>query len=397
MATEAKGPYGFVRQTREAEAELLTRLASPQTHEEHEETVGSALRIWQKSRARYDYCNNVELRVGHTKLRDNIVTEFYYVNTPDYPSDDSPNPKPQKRVHSDGWVSPPFRDSKFTTLQLSGNYEHGKYPAATIDKSRISVSVDICSDEILVPSEFVEELCKWADSLVRFQFDVYFKFIEDSDASNPDASANKRTAETLIAACTRKAAKDELKQTQVVVRNGEDSTARFRHIPLASGCCIKEPLGSISKRSKTTDLAVSRAKSIERVNRSWKPVEEDPWFYGMETASGDRTGQDELLMKEFHDKCIEKIDSTRDTAFACAFNYIPVVDRHNVELSAASRRAIQNNAGSNLFMVEYNTPSRASMVETNIGIYPRTIYWLGRISPRDNATESRRTDLLGDD
>lgn len=393
MATETRGPYGFVRQTRETEAELIEKLSHPPTAEEHEETVTAALRIWNKNKTRHDYCNNVELRVGPTKLRDSIVTEFFYVNTKDA-LHAHPDGGQQKRVHSEGWITPPFRDSKFSILQLSGNYDYSTYPAQTIDKARISLSVDICSDEKEIPSEFVEELCRWSDDLVKFQFEVYFKYIEDTDAGNPDGGT-RRTAESLVAACTRKADKGELKQTQVVVRNGDDPSARFRHIPLTSGCCSKELLGTVSKRSKTLDLATSRAKSIERVVRSWKPVEEDPWFYGLETADGIKTGPDETLMKEFHDKCVEKIDSTRDTAFACAFGYTPIVDRKNIELSAATRRAIQANAGNNLFFVEYNTPSR--VLETNIGIYPRTIYWLGRVMPRESSSSTRRTDVLGDD
>lgn len=387
MTTPEAGPYGFVRQTREQEAEFIAHMLTDITDEEVQTSLAAAKAVWEKDKGRPDYCNNVTLAAGYTKIKEEIALEIYCTAPHTDPT------KPPRRIKSEGWISPPFRDGKFSNLRMYGNYENSKFPAMTLDKSKTSLSIELRADESCLLPEFVEDLNKWADALMHFQFETYFGLLELTDESIPDVTA-RRTKESLKSACTREAADGQLKQAQVVVRNGQDADAKYRHIPVNSTVAQKEILNTLSKRSKTgADVAQSRKAAIERVNKSWTNALADPWFYGMTDAAGDRTSNSCVLMNEFHEKCVEKIDSTRDTAIACSHGYVPVIGPNKLELSAASREAIDLNGGANLFVIEFQTP--AKVLETNIGIYPRTIYWLGRItSPETGPKDQRRTDIV---
>lgn len=376
LAEPHRTPYGFIPQTRDDEQKFKDMMATDITPEELTTTLVHLKETFDRISARSDYCLNAKLTVAITKNKDGeLGPEVFYTNNP-------AEGKAAQRLYSKDWVSAIFRDSKFTLLEEYGNFEmDSDFRAKTVEESKLWLNAERDVAESDLPAEIIEHLESWFTSLFKFQFEEYFAFKEKLDSENP----NGRTADALRAECVREGQK--MKQAQPVVRNMHVPGAKFMHLPFQYKTVSAEKLGEISKRFKTADLTVSRAKALERISASWEHALANRWFYGFEKADG-TSGPEELLMQQFHEKCVEAVSTARKTAIACGFHYIPVVDRDRIELSAASRRAIQENSGSNIFFVEYQTP--LPIGETNICLYPKTIYWLGRLPKKTGITEERR-------
>lgn len=387
------GPHGFIRETKEESALFVAKMALPVTDAEHLETIAVTERILRKRRPHPDYCNNLIFLVGmKTTGKGETATQVMEVYAATPPA--SGSTAEAVRYPGRSFVGPPARDGRFTMLQQCGHYLTGKpkYQAKLPHQAKIKVSIEARKDECDIPAEIAAEASTFLQNLFHTHYETFFDFIEKYDERTQSDPTQRRTKESLRAIYDRKGGPDEGKQTQYIVRNGNDPESNFPTVGVSFGAAELVTLGTASKRRKGAAIE-TREDQIKDVENSWADTDADPWFNGYERADG-TVGPEQELMREFKQASLEKLRATRDGVDVCKFADVPVVGQNNIEYSFDSRLAIQKNAGSNLIMMELTLPSIPSMCPTNLGIYAKTVFHLGRVKDSHASGDSHRTDLM---
>lgn len=374
------GPRGFQLQTRADEATFIAHAATPVLDEEISETIKRAQAVAEKHRKRPDYGPNLKMGAKMQKVGNDIVPRFYFYT--ETPSDDATKPAAHKVVSAPECLSAIGRLKPGSFMQVYGNYQNGPNPAS-LDQAKGIFNLSYSAGDASIPEDMLAELHQWFMSIHNFQWNEWFEFQVSMDSS--------KTLEALRASCTPDGSGSP-SFNQDAVRNAYDPSADRLHLPFSSPIAYKELLNGSGKKARTTakaDPAKLRAEIVKTILHSWVHVDENPWFYGMEDAAGNKASETCQLMQEFREKSTENVHLTRDTAAAYTFSYTPVIGPDGKELSAASRETIMANASAYLIFVEYKMPVPGKII-TNIGHYARTVYVIGRVTPQAALSEKRR-------